>query len=228
MKPEADLCVIWRVPLAAADLHALPLELLRPDEHDRAARLRDPRDRERYMGCRSALRALLGECLECDPRSIELVRGKHGRPELGPDQAVQFNVTHSGDLGLIAIATSAPLGVDVEARREMKNALPLARRYLTPAECAEVESADETTRSEIFLRCWTRKEALLKSAGDGLTRDPRSVETGGEPTEILLEWPLSSRSQVRVRSIDVGENFLAACVTAERITRIEARPFGSR
>lgn len=225
MKREADVCRIWQVPLSESSVAQLPLHLLQQREHERAARLRDPRDRQRFMGCRAALRALLGECLGRDPASLEFLRGEHGRPELAPDRAIQFNVTHSGEIGLIAIAHSAPLGVDVEALREMKNALALARRYFTPTECAAVESVDASMRSAEFLACWTRKEALLKSAGHGLTLDPRSVETGSGPDEIALEWPLNSHSQVLVRSIDVGADHRAACVTAAHVARIELLRF---
>ena len=116
--------------------------------------------------------------------------------------------------------------MDVECIREMKNSLRLARRYLTPAECAEVEAAGESVRSETFLTCWTRKEALLKSTGNGLTLDPRSVETGGKTGAIVLEWPVSSCSQVRVASIDVGAGFVAACAMPERISRIDVKRFG--
>ena len=226
MKPEADVCAIWKVPLGTAAVPTLPLHLLRSDERERTARFHHSRDRERFMGCRSALRALLGICLNREPHEIEFIRGPHGRPELPGYQAIRFNVTHSGDLGLIAIARSGPVGVDVECIREMKNSLRLARRYLTPAECAEVEAAGESVRSETFLTCWTRKEALLKSTGNGLTLDPRSVETGGKTGAIVLEWPVSSCSQVRVASIDVGAGFVAACAMPERISRIDVKRFG--
>ena len=229
MKPEPDVCHIWQVPLTAAAVARLPVHLLRDEEIQRAARFRDPRDQERFKGCRSALRAILGECLERSPADIPLKFAEHGRPEVADDDRIQFNVSHSDDLGLIAVAQSAPLGVDVEAIREMKNALPLARRYLTAAESAAVESADDENRVTAYLRCWTRKEALLKSTGHGLTRDTRTVETGPGPTETLLEWPASSGSHVCVRSIDLDpafrNEFLAACATSAGIRSIEVRLF---
>lgn len=227
MKPDPETCRIWQVQLTSSAVETLPLHLLHADELARAARLRHPRDRERFTGCRAALRAVLGQCLQRSPTEITLTYGAHGKPELAREEGLYFNVSHSGDLGLIAVARHAPLGVDVEEEREIKNALRLADRYFTRNEYGLVAAADAAQRSTIFLRCWTRKEALLKSAGHGLTRDPRTVEICGAQVsaDVELEWPLQSGTRMSVRSLEVRAGFIAACAVCDRIKRIELLPF---
>src|SRR5213595_2290712 len=46
-----------------------------------------------------------GDALGFDPSAVRLRRGVRGRPELDGDYAVDFNVSHTGDTALIAIAT---------------------------------------------------------------------------------------------------------------------------
>lgn len=84
-----------------------------------------------------------------------------GRPWL---EGVSFSVSHSGSLGLIAIAEGVrPVGVDVERIRSDTDFRALAARFLHPDEAAAI--GDDR---DAFFRCWTRKEAVVKALGLGL------------------------------------------------------------
>lgn len=91
----------------------------------------------------------------------ELQRDANGKPFVagGP----HFNLSHSGELALIAICPDAPVGVDLEAPRRLRNPDGLARRMCTPRELAHVQSGGD------LLRLWVRKEAVAKAHGGGLT-----------------------------------------------------------
>lgn len=61
------------------------------------------------------------------------------------------------------------MGVDVEKIRSLPDAIRMAEHYLTPSEC-DITCRDPRQRDEVFLRCWTRKEAYLKGIGEGLAK----------------------------------------------------------
>lgn len=111
-------------------------------ERDRAARLVSEEARRRWVAARWALRQVLGCYLEPAPAEIELCLGSRGKPMLAKaDAQLRFNLSHSDELALIAIAGGREVGVDVQ---------------LTGA------------RSAAFYAAWTRREAIAKCHGAGL------------------------------------------------------------
>jgi 4'-phosphopantetheinyl transferase len=226
--PAADACHIWLIPLDAG-LPGLDRQLLDDSERARAARFRVPRDRERFAVCHCAVRHILGGYLRRDPARLTFEAGEHGRPRMaveGERACIDFNLTHSGDLALLAIVAHGPIGVDVEALREVVRSVALARRYMTVAETDVIEAASAAQRSATFLTCWTRKEAVLKSSGAGLTLAPRSIEVGASAADTLIRAPLGSGERLRVRSFVPREGYVGACVTDASIDRIELRELG--
>jgi 4'-phosphopantetheinyl transferase len=174
---------VWSV---TADDHVRDLadleRLLSPDERERASRMR--RNPERWIVARSSLRRILGGCLGRDPREIEFRSGTNDKPvlaALGQDLQPHFNLSHSGELVLIAVA-DALVGVDVEQLRNPRDLPALARHVLRADEMAEWETLAAARRTEGFLSVWTRKEAYLKARGRGLG-GLRSVSVNVAPDE---------------------------------------------
>ncbi len=107
-----------------------------------------------------------------------VVRTAGGKPRLA-DGAAFFNLTHSGGLCAVAIA-SQEVGLDAERRRELHADALLSR--LTPAE-----------RREDFFTLWTAKEAYVKFKGSALARElPRleyregTLYEDGSPVPVRL------------------------------------------
>jgi len=194
-------------------------QLLDASERERAARLRFDRDRARFITGRVALRSILGDLLDRDPARIVFDLGAHGRPSLRDAAGLEFNMSHSGDVALIAVSAAGALGVDVEVLREVRRVLDLARRYLHPEELRVVEDAAPCDRGEVFLTCWTRKEAVLKSTGVGLTHDTRTLNVGATATEKILDLPHFPR--LRLASFSPAAGYMAACATAPGVRRID-------
>ena len=78
---------------------------------------------------------------------------------------LHFNLSHSGDLALIALAP-VPVGVDLE-RDTPLDAQALAQAWFTPAEQGRLACGDDD-----FLSLWTAREAVLKAMGTGLSGEP--------------------------------------------------------
>ena len=160
---------VWRIATEMpTDLAALR-QTLSADEQARANRFRFDRDRRQAIVRRAALRAIVGSYVGAAPIDLRFVYGPQGKPALAPpfsELGYHFNLSFSGELAVCAVGR-APLGVDLEARRLVKNAALVARHFFTPDEISLQLSADDP--NEVFLRHWTRKEALIKATGSGLS-----------------------------------------------------------
>lgn len=180
---------LWRVDLEVeAEAEADYRGGLSPGEIARAERFAEPRARSRFVVARGALRALLGSVLNEHPRAVAFETGPSGKPRLaGAGHDLHFNVSHSGSLALICIADHGEVGVDLEAVRQVPSAVVIAKRYFAPAEASFVEQNGSAGGNESagvdrrFLLCWTRKEALAKAVGAGLSLDLRSFTVPLEP-----------------------------------------------
>jgi 4'-phosphopantetheinyl transferase len=119
--------------------------------------------------------------------------------ELSP---VEFNVSHSGDLVLIALSRGHALGVDIERMRMDVATEEIATRFFSAHECKDLATVAPDLRCAAFFACRTRKEAYLKARGDGLSlpleqfdvaflagHDPRLIETRHDPAEVH-RWTL--------------------------------------
>ena len=119
--------------------------------------------------------------------------------ELDGDYAVDFNVSHTGDTALIAIATGTQdgtrVGIDVEREERRVNADGLARKFLTERERAEIAPLGADLRRQRFLRLWTCKEAMSKATGDALSAPFRHMDVtlDGGPRLVAGPAPYAPR-----------------------------------
>lgn len=149
-----------------ARLHAL----LSGEEQARAARFLAPAHRARFAVAHGRLREMLAAELDLAPGSLQFGKAEHGKPFLmgPPGERLQFNLSHSGDLGLVGWTTGRRLGVDIEVWRPLADEAGLVRRYFSRAENAAYKALSPPDRRQGFFECWTRKEAYIKAVGRGL------------------------------------------------------------
>jgi 4'-phosphopantetheinyl transferase len=159
---------VWAVPLTEAETHLETCDaLLSRDERIRAEKFAITPPRVTYTASRAALRTIIAEYLAMKPTAVNIVYDALGKPQLA-DAALSFNVAHSSDLTLIAVARAGQLGVDVERVRNVEASREIAERNFHPEELAAIRAAAGPELTNAFLRCWTRKEAILKCIGIGL------------------------------------------------------------
>lgn len=211
--PPALLLIDRREPLRSERL-ALLSATLTADECQRLQAYRLADDRERFLLGRAGLRLLLGTWLQLAPQAVPLQPGPHGKPHCpgGPG----FNVSHSGDLILLALHPLRAVGVDVEQLRPGLDWQAIARRMLTAAEQRGLEALPEAERPEAFLAAWCRLEARLKARGDGLaglerlreqqrwTERSEPVETAGAGLAPMHDRPSENRTASGERLWDVA------------------------
>lgn len=170
-------CHIWRIPLTAPeDTFPHSTKYLSDDEKRRADKFLLPPPRRQFVLVRSALRALLGAYLGIPPGKIPFVFNLFGKPCLPPPFAEwSFNVSHSGQQGLIAITRAGDVGVDIEQRKALQDLAGLANMIFSPEDMRVWEALPHAEQTTAFYRAWTRKEALAKALGYGLSADLRAL-----------------------------------------------------
>jgi len=163
---------VWSVRLDEPARTGSEILTLSPDEIARANRFHFEKDRIHFTRCRSALRDLLAGYLAIPAADIRFEYLTSGKPQLAAEQnpsALQFNVSHSANMALIAVGSEHRLGVDIEKIRGDVDTSALAERFFSLRERAGLQALPDHLRVPGFFACWTRKEAFLKATGEGLS-----------------------------------------------------------
>jgi 4'-phosphopantetheinyl transferase len=189
-----DRVHIWR---AALDDPGWPGPAELPaEERERAADFLREEVRRRWVASRWALRRVLGDYLGAVPAAVQLEIPSNGKPRLAVHNRLRFNLSHSEDLALVAVA-EREVGIDLERINPERDLLALAERALPAADAAAVGAAGPAERAATFYEAWTRHEARLKCLGSGL----------GAP---------AAETPVAVRSLEVAPGYAAAVAIAGR------------
>ena len=194
------------------------------DASERTAWLRYmPAPRRRFALCRAALRAILSGRLRCRNEHLSFGVSRNGKPFAkvrGARSPISFNVSHSGDHGLIALGPAARVGVDVEERRPRRDLDQLIEAVMGPEERRELAALEGTERLRGFYRIWTLKEALTKALGTGITTEvsgfevPAAIRRGErEGTFTFPHLP-----DVPWGLVDIGGDSYAAALAYELAT----------
>lgn len=204
---------IWRVSLLvdAADESEL-FQLLTADEQKRAQRFLFDKHRRRFTAGRAKMRRLLAGYLHCEPLDIQFQYTNLGKPSIA-DTRLSFNFTNSNDLALLAATQDLELGIDTEELREMSDMEGLAKRFFHPDEIATIMAAnDSLVRRSQFFRCWTRKEAVLKATGKGLTHPlDQLCVTVNEPAKMVsLDGETTEAASWSLEHFDPQEDYVAS------------------
>jgi 4'-phosphopantetheinyl transferase len=216
---EAHPVDVWAIgldqPEAALDGLAA---LLSDDERRRADRFVFPRDRRRFTVGRAALRTILAGYLGQSPGSIAFSYGPRGKPALARPAGLDFNLAHSHELGLCAVTSGQPVGVDVEWLRPLSDLLRVAETAFSRREVAALLALPERDRPVGFFRCWTRKEAYVKARGDGLALplDSFDVSIGADQPPALLANRLDPAEPARwtLHSLAPADGYVGALAVA--------------
>jgi phosphopantetheinyl transferase len=163
----ADLWFAW-VGDHVAEVDSFAERFLSPEEIGHRNAYRSRAAAERFVVTRSLVRTVLSAILDIPPRELRVSRTDLGKPIVSG--GVHFNVTHSGNLVLLAVCGQRDVGVDVERRREVARVPALVARWLTLAERRDYEDMVQrgVDVSDAFLRIWSVKEARLKALGVGI------------------------------------------------------------
>lgn len=106
---------------------------------------------------------------------LEYAADENGKPYF-TDSDIHFSLSHSKNIAVCAIA-DAPVGVDVQEVK--KPNLAIAKKHFTQNELDTNDGSDRW-----FMRIWTRKEAVAKADGKGISAGLSEFDVSGD-TAVL-------------------------------------------
>lgn len=165
---------VWKASVAGWALYEPELlSLLDASETARAARFHFARDRVQFVVAHGLVRRLLGHYAGDAPERIRFGSGPAGKPCIvSPAQSsyVQFNLSHSADVILMAVMMHSAVGVDVEQWSDDVEPVDLSSHFFSPGERQELLALGPQHRAAAFFATWARKEAYIKATGLGVSQ----------------------------------------------------------
>lgn len=213
--------------LASGEVHVWRISLEQPpgvleqfrrtlgaNELERASRFHFEKHRRHFIVGRGFLRDVISRYLEVHPDGLRFSYGIYGKPALASEHTLRFNMSHSGDVALLAVAEDAEVGVDVEHIRENFATEDIARRFFSRVEVDDFNSLPKEEQVAAFFRCWTRKEAYIKAIGKGLSLplDAFDVTLAPGVAAALLRVEGDDASRWLLTDLAVDPSYAAALV----------------
>lgn len=217
---------IWEIDLeifSSLELHVPAF--LGDTEKDRAFQFRFQKDRDTFMVSRAALRILLGMYLDCSPTDLVFSYEKLGKPYLEHKIPINFNVSHAGGKILLGFGLDHPLGVDIEKINFDFDAMEIAENYFYGEEITALQALPSSRIHEGFFSLWTRKEAVIKYDGKGLSLPLDSFSVALQPiipkntTEVV--WKPQWETENKVYALKSMEGYKAALAAHKSVKKIE-------
>ncbi|WP_028387533.1 4'-phosphopantetheinyl transferase family protein [Legionella fairfieldensis] len=187
---------IWEFPLDKLPPKAN--SLLDEAEAIRANRFYFERHRRRFTVARALLRLILGRYLKKTADQVIFSYNKQGKPQVAHPLAIEFNLSHSRDLALLAIGQQFPLGVDLEffSARSYDG---IAKTLFSPQELQLFLKLPSYLKTQSFFHIWAQKEAFIKACGLGLSYPTQCFTVSILPASPILvadslhnkEWLIS-------------------------------------
>jgi len=184
--------------------------VLTPDEIVRANKYLRATDRDKFIVSRSSLRYILARYLKCEPATVNFKLTTNNKPQIGNHYTPQlhFNLSDSADKVLIAVAAT-PIGIDIELIKPQFSYHDILNNNFSFPEADFIRENDDLRR---FFLLWTRKEAILKATGIGLTDHLKHIiSLDGE--HVMEGGLLSTANNWQLSSFGVGSDYIATVAT---------------
>lgn len=131
--------------------------------------------RNKHLAARALVRNTLSlYSSDVSPDQWRFSTNEHGKPHISAPVArpLQFNLSHTSGMIVLAIARNGEVGVDVERQLRGEDSLELAHmanRFFSPREARELCALPLQQQADRFYDLWTLKEAYVKACGRGLS-----------------------------------------------------------
>lgn len=211
----ADMIHIWLIRLSHMDNPStLDKNMLSDKELESYRKLHFERDRRRYLISHCTLRIILAQYLGIAPSQVQYQYTAKGKLSLIEPSRVYFNLAHSHDIALVAVAAHEEIGVDVEFIRPIEDIDQLARTCFSPREYMDFSQTSPSASQRAFFNGWTRKEAYIKAVGEGLSYPLDQFDVSILPWESPMLTSIAGHpddvNQWTLQDIPLGEDYAAS------------------
>lgn len=205
MQEEVHIwCIRWKEVIPVFEYYQLMLD---QKEKEKMEEYYFYEDRMRYVAGKVITKLVLIQYLE--EEEISFLSHKFGKPyykSISGKQDIEFNISHSGEMILVAFSRDAKIGVDIQEIIDCSEYLEIARSFFEPE---EVKNIEESNSKELFFQYWSAKEAYLKAIGVFIPMSSlqcaymiereRGLKTTGTPCHVYMEFDTVSINETHLR-----------------------------
>lgn len=192
----------WLLDLEAESIKSEAVSYLTKSEKARADNFRFSSDASRYLLSHYMLRLLIEFYAGSECASREFTINQYGKPSI-ENSVFEFNLSHSGNVAVVAFSVNIPVGVDVEAKRSDFDYIAIGKHFFTSEESSHIES--DKNPEDRFFQYWTGKEAIAKAIGQGLSIDLKSFSLQRESSKSpTVTWTDPSGVPLRFKLVELS------------------------
>jgi len=200
--------------------HLYPL--LSAEEKERSERFKFYKHRKAFIASHGFLHTVLAYYIDNSANDIEFTQAEQGKPSLINSQNpgnIQFNLSHSNNMAILAVCKKHSVGIDVEYAERKVDWQGISKRFFTPHEQEELLKLTEEKQRDAFFQIWTRKEAHMKVTGQGLSLAPTQFEVSVPPQQakFIRNLKYTDNNIYKMQDIILPEMFkdYYACLSAD-------------
>jgi 4'-phosphopantetheinyl transferase len=215
---------VWQVNLETNPGHADEFSLS-ADELERANKFRFSKDRDNFILRHYFLREILGKYCDCKPYEIDFSYNTCKKPFIKmPEFAeIKFSLSYSNEMMLVGVSKK-DIGIDIEQIREEYTLDNIAAENFSDQEFEYYES-NLSEKTKAFYNIWTRKEAFIKSVGDGMSMPLKSfcvnINYDGNPEPVVIfDHPTDSGKWITERIKTLAGYIASVAVKSNRLNLI--------
>lgn len=229
---KGDSADLWygKLTVTASDYpHFWPL--LDKSERAHAEKLASPLLQQRYVEVHGHLRNILSRYLAQPPEKINIKKAAHGKPYLTDYPDLTFNLSHTANNLVIAVAQGCQLGVDIEHCKPRSNLALLVDKCFADVEAAYWHQLPETEKTTAFYCFWTKKEAFVKATGRGIALGLKSCVTDPANPGVFLNLPADYGQTSAWKILDINlpasQSLCGALVSDKLISQVNSFDVGA-
>ena len=211
---------MWIFKIKLSTYHYLVpslIEYLNAEELQRSQKYHFEKDSNRFVICRVLLKFILARYTGLDISKVFIEKDENKKPYLSIDKSCNFNVSHAEDFGIIAVSNNA-VGVDVEYLNKNFDYSDILSHVFSSQEIETIINADN--KDYTFYKFWTRKEAIVKATGKGIS-DSFSQIPVKDGYHSIASHLLDDFQNINVQSFDLHKDYVATIAYSDVSVDIE-------
>jgi 4'-phosphopantetheinyl transferase len=193
-------------------------------ELERASVILGHQDQTTFITCRAYLRILLASYLKIPLEQVLFEHGVNGKLSVKGHKCY-FNYSHANGSFVIVISRNAAVGVDIEHKNRKVAYVKLKDILFSEYEIDRFEQFPEERKNEVFLNCWTQKEAIFKAKGTGLSSPLKELEldlsVDREPRILRTAWSEMEKDQWTVMRLPENDQWIGTLAVNAGVDKIE-------
>ena len=180
-------------------------------EFQRAQNYHFEKDKNRFIICRALLKFILARNTSLDISEIHVETDENKKPYLSSHPSVYFNLSHAEDFAIITLSNT-PVGIDTEYVNRDFNYSEVLSYVFNTQEIDTLLNSDKKLHE--FFKFWTRKEAIVKATGAGISDNLLEIPARNGHHSINSEL-LNGLKSLQVLSFELDEDYVASIAISD-------------